>query len=62
MVDDFDDDFEEIKPCAHMSCECTVLEDEEFCSPHCETASEEEEVCGCGHAVCLTGRVGSATA
>jgi hypothetical protein len=56
-------DEEEEKPCGHLSCECTVLADEEFCSPHCETAAEDDEViCGCGHAVCLAGKVGSANA
>jgi hypothetical protein len=53
---------EEERPCAHLSCECTVLDDEEFCSPHCETADEDEEICGCGHGVCLSGKVGRANA
>jgi hypothetical protein len=50
------------KPCAHLACECTVMGDEEYCSPHCETAPDDEISCGCGHAVCLAGKVGSATA
>jgi hypothetical protein len=50
------------KPCAHLVCECTVIEDEEYCSPHCETASDDEIACGCGHAACLAGKVGSANA
>jgi hypothetical protein len=55
-----DDELE--KPCAHLTCECTVMEDEEYCSPHCEAAPDDEITCGCGHAACLSGKVGSATA
>jgi hypothetical protein len=50
------------KPCAHLVCECTVMGDEEYCSPHCETAPDDEISCSCGHAVCLAGKIGSATA
>jgi hypothetical protein len=48
--------------CAHPSCECTVPQDEQYCSPHCETAPEAEIACGCGHSACLAGKMGSATA
>ena len=40
--------------CAHPSCNCTVEQDEKWCSPHCEGAPQEV-VCGCGHAECEAG-------
>jgi hypothetical protein len=55
-------DQREEKQCANLSCDCPVPQDEEYCSPHCETAPEAEITCGCGHAACLTSKVGTATA
>ncbi|HZS08751.1 MAG TPA: hypothetical protein VFD58_28205 [Blastocatellia bacterium] len=55
-------DVREQHRCAHPGCDCIVPEDDEYCSPHCDTAPEAEVTCGCGHAACLTGKVGSATA
>jgi hypothetical protein len=40
--------------CTHPGCNCTVAENEKWCSPHCETAPDEI-MCGCGHAVCEAG-------
>ena len=56
------EDQREEKQCAHPSCDCLASGDEKYCSPHCETAPETEIACGCGHAACLAGKVGSATA
>ncbi len=55
-------DEEQEKPCAHLSCDCTVLEEEEYCSPHCQIAPDDEVVCSCGHSACLAGKIGTATA
>lgn len=38
--------------CAHTGCNCTVPSGEKYCSPHCETVTEEL-LCGCGHAGCV---------
>ena len=42
-------------PCAHPGCNCTVVEEEKWCRPHCETAPEFEAICGCGHEKCVAG-------
>lgn len=47
------------KPCAHIACSCTV-EEEGFCSTHCESAATDSESaatdgtepCSCGHVEC----------
>lgn len=49
----------EEKRCAHPSCECAVSQDNDYCSPHCETAPDTEGTCSCGHAACLAGKMGS---
>lgn len=56
-IDERDDNM-----CANLSCDCPAAADEKYCSPHCETAPEAEIACGCGHAACVTGAVGSARA
>jgi hypothetical protein len=45
---------QEQKQCAHPGCNCTVAQDEKWCSPHCETAPTEA-LCGCGHTQCVAG-------
>ena len=41
--------------CDHENCSCMVGEDEEYCSPQCESAAEEGITaikCDCGHSGC----------
>ncbi|MBS1793880.1 MAG: hypothetical protein JSS81_08495 [Acidobacteria bacterium] len=41
--------------CAHEGCVCAVGEDEEYCSPQCRAAGEEDVTgiaCDCGHPGC----------
>ena len=41
--------------CAHEGCVCAVRDDEEYCSPQCEAAEEQdvtEIACNCGHPGC----------
>ncbi|CAN5205411.1 hypothetical protein BH10ACI1_BH10ACI1_15870 [soil metagenome] len=41
--------------CGHSACMCGVGDDNEYCSPQCESAGEEdvtEIACGCGHPNC----------
>lgn len=41
--------------CQHEICGCHVGDDDEYCSPHCESAAEQELTemkCECGHAGC----------
>lgn len=41
--------------CEHNICDCTVGDDEDYCSPQCETADAEdltEMKCDCGHSGC----------
>lgn len=41
--------------CGHEMCGCAVGEDEEYCSPQCEAAGEEDMTdiaCNCGHPGC----------
>lgn len=41
--------------CGHEGCNCMVSGDEEFCSPHCEDADDQditEIACDCGHPGC----------
>lgn len=42
--------------CGHENCSCRVRDDEEYCSPQCEAAAEEEITaikCDCGHTGCV---------
>lgn len=46
---------DEDNKCGHEMCSCMVNEDDEYCSPQCEAAGEEEVTaikCDCGHAEC----------
>ncbi len=41
--------------CGHEICVCTVGDDEEYCSEHCEDAVDQditEIACDCGHSGC----------
>lgn len=41
--------------CENENCSCMVGEDEEYCSPQCESVAEEEITaikCDCGHSGC----------
>jgi len=41
------------KKCAHPACQCTVSDDDEYCSQQCEDAGDEVEIsCDCGHPGC----------
>ena len=46
---------DENNKCGHEACVCTVGNDDEYCSPVCEAAGEEditEIACDCGHSNC----------
>ena len=46
---------DENNKCGHEACVCTVGNDDEYCSPLCEAAGEEditEIACDCGHSGC----------
>jgi hypothetical protein len=46
---------DENNKCAHEGCACAVRDDEEYCSPQCEAAAEQdvtEIACNCGHPGC----------
>ncbi|WP_352431432.1 hypothetical protein [Pyrinomonas sp.] len=41
------------KKCEHPSCNCTVAEDEKYCSEYCANARDVLEIgCGCEHPEC----------
>lgn len=45
----------ETEKCEHELCNCVVVEDDEYCSPQCESMAEQdltEMKCDCGHATC----------
>lgn len=49
MADDFDN------KCGHDPCSCAVGDDEDYCSPQCESAAEDDVTaikCDCGHTGC----------
>ncbi len=42
--------------CGHDRCICLTTDDEEYCSPHCEEAADQdltEISCDCGHPGCV---------
>lgn len=42
--------------CAHEMCSCTVGEEDDYCSDHCEDAVDQDIVeikCDCGHPACV---------
>jgi hypothetical protein len=42
-----------IKKCAHPACNCTVGEDDKYCTQYCKDAGDEVEIaCDCGHPAC----------
>jgi hypothetical protein len=46
---------DESKKCAHSMCECTVSENEKYCSSYCKDAQDEKETeiqCDCKHPAC----------
>ena len=46
---------EDDNKCGHDACVCRVDEDHEFCSEHCEDASNQDSTeikCDCGHSGC----------
>jgi hypothetical protein len=41
--------------CAHSACNCMVVDNQKYCSDHCEDADDQDIVeitCDCGHAAC----------
>jgi hypothetical protein len=39
--------------CQHGNCSCTVADGGKYCSPHCETMKDSQEIaCECGHPRC----------
>jgi hypothetical protein len=39
--------------CEHENCSCTVTDGGDYCSPHCETMKDSQEIaCECGHSGC----------
>lgn len=46
---------EDDNKCAHEACVCMVIDDEEYCSEHCEDAADQDIIeisCDCGHSAC----------
>ncbi len=46
---------EDDNKCAHNACSCTVTNDEDYCSEHCEDAEDQDIIeikCDCGHSAC----------
>jgi hypothetical protein len=42
------------KKCAHPACNCSVPEDEKYCSQYCKDAGNTVELsCNCHHAGCV---------
>jgi hypothetical protein len=46
---------DERNQCEHDNCSCAVGDDEEYCSPQCEAAEDQDITaikCDCGHTGC----------
>jgi len=44
----------EVKTCHNPACTCTLRDNQNYCSPHCENTKKDtvELVCECGHPGC----------
>ena len=42
------------KECAHPNCSCPAQAGQEYCSPKCAAAADDEMSCDCGHSGCGT--------
>jgi hypothetical protein len=44
---------ESLRKCPHGPCECMIYPEQKYCSIHCSTAENADEIeCDCGHLNC----------